>query len=82
MNAHVPHAHAIVAGPVHALVRSHADASVSVLAVPVEVRTIPCGVVHAVAAGDGGVHAKIVALAPAGCRAGADGCAVPNFRYL
>ena len=48
----------------HALVRSHANPAVSVLAVSAEVRTISCGgVVHAVAAGDGGVHAKIVALA-------------------
>ena len=56
---------AVVAGPVRALARSHADATLSVLAVSVEVRTIPCGAVHAVAAGKGGVRAKVVSLAPA-----------------
>ena len=62
----------------HALVRSHANPAVSVLAVPAEVRTISCGgVVHAVAAGDGGVHAKIVALAG---RLGAG--PVPNCRWV
>ena len=48
-----------------ALARSHADAALSVLAVRAEVRTIPCGAVHAVAAGEGGARAKVVSLAPA-----------------
>ena len=65
-----------------ALARSHADAALSVLAVRAEVRTIPCGAVHAVAAGEGGARAKVVSLAPARVLAGADGCAVPNFWYF
>ena len=75
-----------------ALARSHADAALSVLAVRAEVRTIPCGAVHAVAAGEGGARAKVVSLAPARVlvagRSSVDAgrcrreCAVPNFWYF
>ena len=49
---------------------------------PRAVPKVPCGAVHAVAAGEGGARAKVVSLAPARVLVGADGCAVPNFWYF
>ena len=71
-----------MAGSVRALWWSDDAAVKSALVVRAERNAAPCGASHAAVAVEDGARAIVGSVASARVLAGADGHAVPNFRYL
>ena len=72
----------VLAGSVCALWWSDYAAAKSALVVSAERNAAPCGASHAAVAVEDSARATVGSVASARVSAGADGRAVPNFRYL